>query len=506
MRVSGVPRSLLVTSLLWVHAAPAPWAQEPAGPAATGAGAAPQPGPRTPGPEPAGEAPRPPAKDAKEAAPEGAQPQAAGGQAAPPEAGPAGPPAETPARPAEAPSPPAAKAEGAAGAEAAPSPAGETQPATQAGDPAAVPPEGQVGKLAAGKIELGGALEMEANWARVCRVPSAGRPCATTVERGLALTAAEFDFEAKLVSWAKAELAAEWARDSPSGTSAFDLNEAFITLGEGLPVTLKAGVGKVPFGLSTGSTIASKLEDTLTMTDPLTIQVFDAKEEYASLQGTYRGFHATLFVFEGSTRGPGRTREHYGGNIGYSSKGGRGEVTVGLSAIESVFDADELSGAYPEALNAGWTPALAAHARVAVGRFQVGGAYYGALGRGVFLRRLPGSSTTTMRVQPEAWHVEAGYTREILGRRTVMALSFSQSYGVGACPQALPGGTTCTALSQYFPQTFPRWRAIANASRWLRENMRIAVEFVRDEDYPPSKRGNGTSTASNVLAQLLYEW
>jgi len=97
------------------------------------------------------------------------------------------------------------------------------------------PPPGPL-KTAREKIQLGGALEVEAGTRKdFDRLRSSD----------FALTTAEFDFEADVVDWAKAELSLQW----DSANDKITVNEGLITIAKPtvLPVYLKTGRGVVPF-------------------------------------------------------------------------------------------------------------------------------------------------------------------------------------------------------------------------------------------------------------------
>lgn len=329
--------------------------------------------------------------------------------------------------------------------------------------------EEQARQAKASKIQLGGALEVGVQWKRSFDRSS---------ESSLKLETAEFDLEAKLVPWAKADLAIEWDRDNDKLT----VNEALITLGEDYPVTLKAGRGTVPFGLSTGGTVAAKLEDTLTLTDPLTIEVFDAKEEFALLDFRAFGFHAGAYVFNGDTNegGGDKRLEHYGGSIGYGWQHDILSVAGGLSYIDSVFDSDALSEAFPEARTAKYVPGIAAHVKLGLGGVSFNAGYYTAARKVRFVR-----DDNEVRFKPRAWHVEGGYTTEIFGAKTYAAIGYSET-------RQLAGA-------------FAKKRLIGTVGRWLLENMRLTFDYSHDNDY--SKAEGGTARSANAYTlRLTYEW
>ena len=227
-------------------------------------------------------------------------------------------------------------------------------------------------KTAREKIQLGGALQVAAtNTKGFNRMQSSE----------LALTTAEFDFEADVVDWAKAELSLQW--DSANDT--IGLNEGLITLGKPtVPVFLKTGRGVVPFGTSIGTTVAAKFEESLTITGPLTIDVFEAKEDYVLLGFRKYGFHAGAYVYNGTTdnRVRGKHLEHYGATVGYGMKTDLLSLDVGFDWMDSIFDTDGLTTAFPEMQHRphrAYTPGISGHGRLGMFGFSLIGEYNGAM-------------------------------------------------------------------------------------------------------------------------------
>src|SRR5436309_6392637 len=231
-----------------------------------------------------------------------------------------------------------------------PAKAAATEPAKAAAvDPAKAaatePAKAKKGPLE--KIQLGGAIEVDVG---------KRRDFAGVRTSDFSLATAEFDFEADIVDWAKAELSLEWLScitpcDDPAADK-ITVNEALITLAKPskFPLYLKAGRGVVPFGISTGTTVAAKLEETLTITGPLTVDVFEAKEDHILLGAKAYGFRAGVYVYDGTTKQlgaayGGKRLEHYGATIGYGIQTDTLSFDVGFDFIDSVFDSDGLTGA-----------------------------------------------------------------------------------------------------------------------------------------------------------------
>lgn len=334
-----------------------------------------------------------------------------------------------------------------------------------------------VTKPAAGwwnKIQLGGAVEVDVlqtkNFAGVER-------------SDIQLSAAEFDIEAKLVDWAKAKLAVSF----DSGKDKFTLEEGLITLGgtDTFPYFLKAGKGTVPFGFSTGTTVAAKLEDTLTLTDPLDLEVFDTSEVYVSLGAKLGGFTAGAYATQGHTNdvgGGGKRLNRYGAFANYSVKHDIVSFTAGLSMINSVFDSDGLQEAFPGALTpkTRYVPGVAGYVKLGRAGLSLVAAYYGALRQSQFTQ-----DDSPVHIQPKAWHAEAGYTREIFGAKTFGALSYSETSGLAG--------------------TFAKTRKIATVGRWFLDNLLLTFDYAHDQDYARAEGGTGNS-ADRFTLRLTYEW
>jgi len=340
--------------------------------------------------------------------------------------------------------------------------------------PAAAEPPGGPLKTAREKIQIGGAIEVEA----VTR-----REFNKLRTQEFALTTAEFDFEADVVDWAKAELSLQW----DSAADKITVNEALITFAKPsvLPIYLKTGRGIIPFGISTGTTVAARLEESLTLTGPLTVEIFEAKEDYAQLGVRSHGFNAGVYLYNGTTdnKKRGKRLEHWGATIGYVQKGDLLSFDVGVDYIDSVFDTDGLTAAFPEMQarpKRSYIPGISAHARFGLLGFSLIGEYDGAI-RTTHFRR----SARDVRTRPEAWQVELGYSTRIFGVRPFAAFNYSGAAGMlGAVPQA---------------------RLLGAGGTWLTDNIRVGLEYAYEEDYPRNQGGTGKVSDAWTL-RLTYEW
>jgi hypothetical protein len=333
------------------------------------------------------------------------------------------------------------------------------------------------------KLQLGGALEVEA---------SSIRGFSGKRRSELQLTTAEFDFEADVVDWAKGELSFQWDQ----GTDTVKLSEAFITLTlPQYPVYLKAGRGVVPFGISSGTTVAAKLSDTQTITGPLTSEIFEVLQDYGIVGVRKWGFHAGGYLFNGSTNnvpGGGKQLNHYGFTAGYEFKGDPVSFDVSGYWINSVFDATGLLDAYNQdsALRGrNYVQGVALVARLGLYGFSLILEYDTALQHKRFTRELvPDSGIfNTYNVKPEAWQVELGYTTDaFFNLKTFLAVNYSQSASMLG--------------------SFAKDRFLATIGAWLfHDNIRLAVEYGAETDYSKVQLGTGAHGESWIV-KLTYEW
>src|SRR5947208_3598283 len=298
---------------------------------------------------------------------------------------------------------------------------------------------------------------------------------------------AEFDFEADVIDWGKAELSLEWNSVGDKIT----VGEALITLAKPskLPVYLKTGRGVVPFGISTGTTVAARLEESLTITGPLTIEVFETKEDYAQLGVHAYGFNAGVYTYNGSTDNNvrGKQLEHYGFTVSYAQKTALVSFDVGVDWIDSVFDSNGLTDAFPELVTRprrAYTPGIAGRARFGLWGFSLVGEYNGATRQANFTRDL-NENLVPVRTRPEAWQVELGYTGRIFDVRPYGAFSYSETSGLRA--------------------GFPKKRILGAVGTWLSDNMRVVLEYANEVDYSKVAEGTGRDSDAMTL-RLTYEW
>jgi hypothetical protein len=131
-------------------------------------------------------------------------------------------------------------------------------------------------------VVFGGALETLVFWQEDFN---------DVAESDIILDTAELDFEVSLNSWSVASLVLEYFEDNdvlfPTnqgdefGVDRVTVRQGIITIGDTAryPAYMTVGRAVVPFGISTGDPVA----DVLTIVDPLTVEVFEMREDFVLL-------------------------------------------------------------------------------------------------------------------------------------------------------------------------------------------------------------------------------
>ena len=307
-------------------------------------------------------------------------------------------------------------------------------------------------------VTVRGAIEVEVRW---------NEDFAGVSESDIALATAELGFEAKMTDWVVGSLALEWLDDEEK----IDIDEAFVTLGntDKFPLTLQAGRYVVPFGAFASNTIS----------DPLTLEAFETKEDAVMVGIEEVGMHAGFYVFNGDTNeGEGDdTIEHFGAHLGYSLEKEQLSFQVGLGYLSSVVDSDFLSENLD--LAAEYVGGVAVNAKVAIAGISFSGEYISAI------EDYQASDPTVAELQPSAYHLEAGYEVEVSEFPLIFALAYSGTSDFGGI--------------------LPENRLAVLAGIEVAEGLRFSLEYKHETDYETDEGGTAEE-ADAVTAQLAYEF
>ncbi|PID76666.1 MAG: hypothetical protein CSB24_05390 [Deltaproteobacteria bacterium] len=305
------------------------------------------------------------------------------------------------------------------------------------------------------------------------------------------LATADFGLEAAVTGWASGTMAITWNGDDDK----FELDEAFITIAnpDVSPLSFQAGRFVVPFGAF----------ETNTLSDPLTKEIFETKEDNVMLGFEAGGFQAGFYVFNGDTNegGGSESIEHFGLNAGYAYESDAVSFGFGIGYINSAIDSDGLTelmegeaeeieaGVYSadensSLLNADYASGLAVNANAAFGPVVLIGEYVTLLEdyeMDFVFEGMPGHYAAKY----SAWQLEAAYILEIGEHETVFALNYSSSDDLGGA--------------------FPESRLAAAVTVGLMEGLSLGGEYCHDEDYSVEEEGTDES-ADLFTLRLAYEF
>jgi len=258
----------------------------------------------------------------------------------------------------------------------------------------------------------------------------------------------------------------------------FNFDEAFATVGntEKFPLFLNFGKGPMAFGGQAGGF------DTDMSTDPLTKNLGEVKEAAIELGAVYEGLTVRGYIYNGDAQkdGEGDLIDQFGVAAAYGGEAQDVAYNVGVSYISNIADSDGLTALSGVGTSlADYVAGIEVHGDIAYKDFLVRGGYMAALdsfasGEVAF---------NGQGAKPKAWHVEAAYTMQIMGKDTTFAAT-------------VQGTDEALALS------LPEMRYGAAVTVGIVDNFAITAEYLHDEDYGTSEGGTGESgnTATLKLA------
>lgn len=300
----------------------------------------------------------------------------------------------------------------------------------------------------------------------------------------IVLEGAEIEFEITLVDWARGYLCYEWEPD----IERLLVKEAYITLGgtDCYPWFVRAGRLFVPFTIGTGALVG----DTLSVTDPLTIEIFETREDVVMAGKIWDGYMACVYVFNGDARHVFDEEHHndhidqFGASFRYAFNKPWLEYSYGIDFISNVFESDNLSERFFEIaenrIEDRYAPGISIHGRILRNRLSFIAEFDTALKKGHL--DLNGEH---LHLMPMAWMFEIGYEFAIWCKKSYVAFDYSQSHDL----QGL----------------FPEYRFLLTWGTWLYEDILLAFEYGYDIDYSTKHAGTGRSS-HRVTGQLAYEF
>lgn len=317
--------------------------------------------------------------------------------------------------------------------------------------------EGSASSFINDHVTFSGAIEVEASWSEDFE---------GATESSIDLATAEFGFEAEIAEWALGMMAIEWDGDEEN----FNVDEAFITLGGtgDFPGYVQAGRYVIPFGVYDGNTIS----------DPLTTEVFETKEDAIMVGAAFGPVSLDAFAYNGETNEGGGDAgiEQFGAAIGFAMETDAVQFEAHIGYANSIVDSDGLQEEWdPEADYVG---GIALQAGVRVAGFVFIGEYITAVDDYE-------SDDGIVNAQPSAYQLEAGYNFNIGSLASLVSLGYSGTADLGGI--------------------YPETRLLVDFGIEIIEGLGVNLEYAHDIDY--GLEDGGTDQESDaVIAQLYFEF
>ncbi|WP_069471869.1 LbtU family siderophore porin [Candidatus Marithrix sp. Canyon 246] len=284
-----------------------------------------------------------------------------------------------------------------------------------------------------------------------------------------------FAFEAKVNKWATGLISFLYEE----GATDFEVDEAKITLGntELSPLYLSLGQMYLPFGNYESHMVS----------DPLTLEIGEAREQAVLLGAEMGGVYATVYGFNGSTQDSAAEDliDKYGFNVGFAQETDQYNFDVGVGFINDISDSDGLTDALGATSLLAYEEVngLAAYLLLKVGPVSFIGEYITALDQ----FKSSHLAFNGVGAEPKAWNAELGYTFPIAGKETTFAVGYQGLEEIGL------------ALD------LPERRYLATASVGIFDNTTLSLEYTFDEDYDIADGGTGKDGHGAIL-QLAVEF
>jgi len=327
------------------------------------------------------------------------------------------------------------------------------------------------------RVSINGLVEAEAFHRKGYGRDAADNPISIK-ESDLSLATAALDFHAELTDWAGTHILLLWEE---AAAKPVDVDEAVISLGnpEKFPLSLNVGKLYVPFG-AYGSFMIQ---------DPLTLELGETKETAVQIGFEQGGFYGSVYAFNGDVDEAGRdnTINNFGASAGYVIESDGFGLNLGVEYLNNLADSDGITSVLEDAaIDIGsmndYLAGLGAHLQLTYGPYTFYSEYIAALdefaaGELEFGER---------GAKPRAWHLEAGYTRELFGRETTFALGYQ-------------------ATDEAVDLSLPEKRYMAAMKAALADGLSWTLELIHDQDYSLDEGGTGDD-ADMITTQLAFEF
>lgn len=314
-------------------------------------------------------------------------------------------------------------------------------------------------------VTLSGAIEIE--------VTHESSDVNDTDDSDISLATVELGIEATPQEWVTGFLLLLWE----DGDSGINIDEGHITLGatEDIPYYLSAGKIYVPFGAY----------ETMMISDPITLDLGETSDNALQVGIEVNGFSAAAYTFNGEAEEASDTDDTidiFGFSFGYAMETDAFSVELGVDWVNNILESGGLVDVYD---TSGWSASLddkvagyAIHAMANVGPVCLIGEY-------VAMADDVTGGGSTLQEEITAYAIEAGYTFEISGYETTVAIGYQAS----------------DDAADILPET----KILGSVGVGITDNLSVAAEYATAENNSAADGGDGDEIDTFTL-QLAFEF
>ena len=290
----------------------------------------------------------------------------------------------------------------------------------------------------------------------------------------VSLATAELGIEASPQDWLTGFMLIKWEDEDDK----MIVDEAHITLGstDEIPYYLSAGKIYVPFGLF----------ETMMISDPITLDIAETVDNTIQVGFEMKGIRSAVYAFNGEAEeavDKDDTIDVFGVSLGYAKENDEFSFDFGVDWVNNILESGGFRDVYN---NNGWAatlddqvPGFAIHAMATFGPVCLIGEYIAmtddvkAVGGARILEEI------------SAYSLEAGYTFEMSGFETTLAIGYQ--------------------ASDYAADILPESKFLTSIGVGLTDNLSLALEYSKAENNSVVDSGDGDKF-DTITTQLAFEF
>lgn len=295
-----------------------------------------------------------------------------------------------------------------------------------------------------------------------------------TDDSDISLATAELGIEAAPQDWITGFMLLSWEDDD----SDLVVDEAHVTLGatDDIPYHLTAGKIYVPFGAF----------ETMMISDPITLDIAETNETAVQIGFDISGFRGAAYAFNGDADeadNDDNSIETFGLSVGYTVENDSFSIDLGADWINNILDSDGLVDVFDDN---GWAtslgdqvPGFAIHAIANLGSFSLIGEYV------AMTDDVEDTTGAVLADEISAYAVEAGYTFDMSGFETTVAIGYQASDDAR--------------------DILPESKILGSIGVGITDNLSIAVEYASAKNNSVLDGGDGDDIDTFTM-QLAFEF